>query len=85
MHRRESRALVDEPDRSEVLVDALTAVRISRRIYQRMLTYTINKITKTLKIAVFMAIGVIVTHAFVTMPLLIVLLLFPMTLLRCRS
>jgi H+-transporting ATPase len=30
------------------LVDALTAVQISRRIYQRMLTYTINKIMKTL-------------------------------------
>jgi H+-transporting ATPase len=58
------------------LVDALTAVRISRRIYQRMLTYTINKIMKTLEIAVFLTIGVIVTHAFVITPLLIVLLLF---------
>ncbi len=29
------------------LVDALSAVQISRRIYQRMLTYTINKIMKT--------------------------------------
>src|SRR5579863_1708174 len=58
------------------LVDALTAVRISRRIYQRMLTYTINKIMKTLEIAVFLTIGVIVTHTFVITPLLIVLLLF---------
>lgn len=58
------------------LVDALTAVKISRRIYQRMLTYTINKIMKTLEIAVFLTIGVIVTHAFVITPLLIVLLLF---------
>jgi len=58
------------------LVDALTAVQISRRIYQRMLTYTINKIMKTLEIAVFLTIGVIVTHAFVITPLLIVLLLF---------
>ena len=58
------------------LVDALTAVQISRRIYQRMLTYTINKIMKTLEIAVFLTIGVIATHAFVITPLLIVLLLF---------
>lgn len=58
------------------LVDVLQAVQISRRIYQRMLTYTINKIMKTLEIAVFLTIGVIVTHAFVITPLLIVLLLF---------
>lgn len=58
------------------LTDALTAVRISRRIYQRMLTYTINKITKTLQIAVFLTIGVMLTHTFVITPLLIVLLLF---------
>jgi H+-transporting ATPase len=58
------------------LVDALSAVRISRRIYQRMLTYTINKIMKTLEIALFLSIGVIATHTFVTTPLLIVLLLF---------
>ena len=58
------------------LVDALTAVHISRRIYQRMLTYTINKIMKTLEIAVFLTIGVIITHAFVITPLLIVILLF---------
>jgi H+-transporting ATPase len=58
------------------LVDALTAVRISRRIYQRMLTYTINKIMKTLEIAVFLTLGVIITHVFVITPLLIVLLLF---------
>lgn len=58
------------------LVDALMAVQISRRIYQRMLTYTINKIMKTLEIAAFLTIGVIVTHAFVITPLLIVLLLF---------
>jgi H+-transporting ATPase len=58
------------------LVDALSAVQISRRIYQRMLTYTINKIMKTLEIAVFLTIGVILTGTFVITPLLIVLLLF---------
>ena len=55
---------------------ALSAVQISRRIDQRMLTYTINKIMKTLEIAVFLSIGVMLTHSFVITPLLIVLLLF---------
>lgn len=58
------------------LVDVLAAVRTSRRIYQRMLTYTINKIMKTLEIAIFLTLGVIITRAFVITPLLIVLLLF---------
>jgi H+-transporting ATPase len=58
------------------LVNALSAVKISRRIYQRMLTYTINKIMKTLEIAIFLSIGVMLTRTFVITPLLIVLLLF---------
>ncbi|WP_051955418.1 plasma-membrane proton-efflux P-type ATPase [Beijerinckia mobilis] len=58
------------------LTDMLTAVRISRHIYQRMLTYTINKIMKTIEIAVFLTIGVIITQVFVITPFLIVLLLF---------
>jgi H+-transporting ATPase len=58
------------------LLNVLTAVQISRRIYQRMLTYTINKIMKTLEIAVFLSVGVMLAGAFVITPLLIVLLLF---------
>ena len=58
------------------LADALAAVQISRRIYQRMLTYTINKIMKTLEIAVFLSVGVVAARTFVITPLLIVLLLF---------
>lgn len=58
------------------LVDALSTVRISRRIYQRMLTYTVNKIVKTLQIVVFLSLGVIVTGTFIITPMLIVLLLF---------
>ena len=58
------------------LVDAISAVQISRRIYQRMLTYSINKIIKTLEIAVFLTVGVMLTGAFVITPLLVVLLLF---------
>ncbi len=58
------------------LIDALSAVKISRRIYQRMLTYTVNKIMKTLEIAVFLSLGVMLTNTFVITPKLIVLLLF---------
>ena len=58
------------------LGDIIEAVETSRRIYQRMLTYTLNKIIKTLEIAVFMSLGVMLTRTFVITPLLIVLLLF---------
>ncbi len=66
---------------SLVLTDAglgniLHAVRASRRIYQRMLTYTLNKIIKTLEIALFLSLGVMLTGVFVITPKLIVLLLF---------
>ena len=58
------------------LSDVLAAVKESRRIYQRMLTYTLNKIIKTIEIAVFLTVGVMVTRTFIITPLLIVLLLF---------
>jgi H+-transporting ATPase len=58
------------------LMDLLAAVETSRRIYQRMLTYTLNKIVKTLQIALFLTLGVILTRVFIITPLLIVLLLF---------
>ena len=58
------------------LTDVVTAVQVSRRIYQRMLTYTLNKIIKTIEIAIFLSIGVMLTGVFVVTPLLIVLLLF---------
>lgn len=54
----------------------LSAVEISRRIYQRMLTYTLNKIIKSLEIAIFLTVGVILTGSLIIKPLLIVLLLF---------
>ncbi len=41
-----------------------------------MLTYSLNKIIKTLEIAVFLTLGVMLTGAFVITPLLVVLLLF---------
>jgi len=58
------------------LADVKAAVETSRRINQRMLTYTMNKITKTLEIAIFLSAGVMLTGVFVITPLLIVLLLF---------
>jgi H+-transporting ATPase len=58
------------------LVDIVSAVETSRRIHQRMLTYTLNKIVKTLEISLLLSLGLIVTGIFVTTPLLIVLLLF---------
>jgi H+-transporting ATPase len=52
------------------------AVEASRRIYQRMLTYTLNKIIKTIEIALFVSMGVVLTRRLIITPLLIVLLLF---------
>jgi len=58
------------------LVGVVRAIETGRRIYQRMLTYTLNKIIKTLEIAIFLSVGVILTGTFVITPLLVVLLLF---------
>jgi H+-transporting ATPase len=58
------------------LGDIVSAVETSRRIYQRMLTYTLNKIIKTIEIAVFLSAGVVLTRSLIITPLLIVLLLF---------
>ena len=58
------------------LADVVAAIEESRRIYRRMLTYTLNKIIKTIEIALFLSVGVMLTGVFVVTPLLIVLLLF---------
>ena len=57
------------------LVDTVTAVAVSRRIYQRMMTWTLNKIIKTAQVAVFLTLAFVITDNFVTTPLLVVLLL----------
>ena len=54
----------------------VAAIEMGRRIYQRMLTYTLNKIIKTIEIGVFLTLGVMLTRSFVITPFLIVLLLF---------
>ena len=58
------------------LTDIVAAVETSRRIYQRMLTYTLNKIIKTIEVAFFLSLGVILTGHLIITPLLVVLLLF---------
>jgi H+-transporting ATPase len=58
------------------LIDVVEAIKTSRRIYQRMLTYTLNKIIKTLEISVLLGLGLVVTNNFIISQLLIVLLLF---------
>ena len=58
------------------LGDVVSAVETSRRIYQRMLTYTLNKIIKTIQIALFLSLALVLTRSLVVTPLLIVLLLF---------
>ena len=58
------------------LKDIVEAIKTSRRIYQRMLTYTMNKIIKTLEISVLLGIGLVITNNFIISQLLIVILLF---------
>jgi H+-transporting ATPase len=57
------------------LEDMVAGVEVSRRIHQRMLTYTLNKIIKTLQVAIFLGFGLVVFGQFVTTPTLVVLLL----------
>ncbi len=54
----------------------LTAVETGRRVYQRMLTYTLNKIVKVFQVALFLSLGFLLFHDFVVTPLLVLLLLF---------
>ena len=58
------------------LSGVVRAVETGRRIYRRMLTYTLNKIMKTLEIGFFLSVGLMLTRTFVVTPLLVVLLLF---------
>jgi H+-transporting ATPase len=57
------------------LENVVAGVEVSRRIHERMLTYTLNKITKTLQVSLFLSLGLVVFGQFGTTPLLVVLLL----------
>jgi H+-transporting ATPase len=58
------------------LSNVVAAVETGRRVYQRMLTYTLNKIAKTFQVSLFLGLGLLLTGAFVTTPRLVLLLLF---------
>jgi H+-transporting ATPase len=58
------------------LAAIISAVETGRRIYNRMLTYTLNKVIKTFQVALFLGLGLLVTGTFVTTPQLILLLIF---------
>ncbi|MHB1719194.1 MAG: HAD-IC family P-type ATPase [Acidimicrobiales bacterium] len=57
------------------LDNLVAGIEVSRRIHERLLTYTLNKIVKTLQVSLFLSIGLLVTGKFVTTPVLVVLLL----------
>ena len=61
---------------NEGLANVVSAVETGRRVYQRMLTYTLNKIVKTFHVSIFLALGLLLTGQFVTTPRLVLLLLF---------
>jgi H+-transporting ATPase len=56
------------------LQDMISVVHSGRRVYRRMLTWTITKIARTVELAALLAIGYIVTGFFVTSLLLIAVL-----------
>ena len=58
------------------LQGVLTVVQTGREVHRRMLTYTLNKVLKTLEIVVFLTLGLWLTGGFVISATLIVLLLF---------
>jgi len=57
------------------LENVVAGIEVSRRIHERMLTYTLNKIAKTLQVSIFLSIGIVAFGQFATTPLLVVLLL----------
>lgn len=67
------------------LSDIVSAVKTSREIFQRMATWVLNKIAKTIEISFFTVLGVVLmnfvyhkspSQSFVITPLLVILLLF---------
>ncbi|ARM75175.1 plasma-membrane proton-efflux P-type ATPase [Acidianus manzaensis] len=60
----------------EGLTDIVEAIKTGRKIYQRMLTYTINKIIKTLQVVIFLTLSFFIVKFFVTTAFDVILLLF---------
>ncbi len=61
---------------SSGLGDIVEAVKTSRRIFQRVQTYTLNMLIKKLELPLLLTLGVLLTGTFVTSPRLMVLLIF---------
>lgn len=61
---------------NEGLTDIVTLVETGRRIYQRIVTWTLNKIVKTFEVAVFIVLAFLVTGDYVISALGVLLLLF---------
>lgn len=53
----------------------LTAIEVGRRVYQRMLTYTLNMAVKKLEIPVFLAVGFLFLGTYVVTPRMLLLLM----------
>lgn len=60
----------------EGLRDIVSAVEDGRKIFQRMLTYTLNKIIKTVQVSVFLTTAFFIFRFFVTTPFDVILLIF---------
>ncbi len=58
------------------LGDIVSAVEGGRRVYRRMLTWMLTKISKNLELVVLLGVGFLVYHAFVTTPLLVLVMIF---------
>ncbi len=52
------------------------AIMSGRKVYRRMLTYTLNKIVKTTHIALFLTLGFLIENLFVITPRLVMFLIF---------
>ena len=60
----------------EGIEDMVKSIKIGRRIYQRMLTYTLNKIIKTMQVVIFLTLSFFIIKYFITTPFDVILLLF---------
>ena len=58
------------------LLDIVYTVEDGRKIFQRMLTYTLNKIIKTIQVVIFLTASFFIFRFFVTSPFDIILLIF---------
>lgn len=58
------------------LADIVSAIKTSREIFQRMATWILNKVAKTIEISFFTILGVVFTKSFIITPMLVILLLF---------